>query len=163
MSFWETLLHPDREERQNAERAEVQRAANVLQVGEFQLLQLAYHAWHGEDMPEGLCDELFRAYMLRSEVPHWARHYARRILAADELGDIDDSDPAYHRYDDEYVTQVPDGVRKFAVAALIIVGVLGGGLAFSHHFGAETSQLLPPYLQEHEMPGDRAAAPAEDG
>jgi len=42
MNFFETLIHPDREELENAERVLVCRAANVLQIGEFQLLQLAY-------------------------------------------------------------------------------------------------------------------------
>ncbi len=149
MNLWQTLIHPDREE--NLERAEVARAANVLQVGEFQLLQLAYHHWHGEDMPPGLCDHLFRAYMLENQVPHWARHYARQILAADELGGIDDQDPSYHRYDDEYVTQVPEGLRKFVVAAVLIVGVVGGGLLFSHYVAGSSSQILPPYFEDEEL------------
>jgi hypothetical protein len=153
MKFWEVLLHPDREE--HLERAEVARAANVLQVGEFQLLQLAYYAWHGEEMPEGLCDTLFRAYMLDNQVPHWARHYARRILAADELGGVDDQNPAYHRYDDDYATEIPEGLRKFVVAAALIVGVVGGGLAFSFYVGAESRQILPPYFQDDELPDGR--------
>ena len=40
--FFQTLIQPDREE--HPERALIARAANLLQVGEFQLLQLAYHA-----------------------------------------------------------------------------------------------------------------------
>lgn len=36
MNFFDVLIHPNREE--NPERAEVARAANLLQVGEFQLL-----------------------------------------------------------------------------------------------------------------------------
>lgn len=42
MNFWETLLHPDKEELENPERRVIANAANILQVGEFQLLQLAY-------------------------------------------------------------------------------------------------------------------------
>ena len=46
--LWETLLHPDREELAMKERLVVISAANQLQVGEFQLLQLAYREWFDE-------------------------------------------------------------------------------------------------------------------
>ena len=61
------------------ERLVVISAANQLQVGEFQLLQLAYKEWFGEDLPEALVSKLFTSYMLHNYVPHWARHYARRM------------------------------------------------------------------------------------
>ena len=40
-SFWDTMLKPDHEELEMKERLVVISAANQLQVGEFQLLQLA--------------------------------------------------------------------------------------------------------------------------
>ena len=42
--FIRTLLRPDREET-NLGADEIARAANILQIGEFQLLQLAYKDW----------------------------------------------------------------------------------------------------------------------
>ena len=68
--LFQTLLRPDREE--DSDRAEVAKAANLLQTGEFQLLQLAYYAWHGAEMPEAANDTIFRSYMLLSRVPAWA-------------------------------------------------------------------------------------------
>ena len=62
MNFFDTLIHPDREE--NLQRSEVARAANLLQVGEFQLLQLAYEAWFGHEMSARECDRLFGEYMM---------------------------------------------------------------------------------------------------
>ena len=88
--FFQTLLRPDREE--DPERAEVTKVANLLQISEFELLQLAYYAWHGEDMPEAASDGIFRAYMLHSQVPAWARHYVRRVYELDEAGE-------FQRYD----------------------------------------------------------------
>ena len=79
MEFFQTLIRPDREE--NSQRAEVCKAANHLQVGEFQFLQLAYREWHKDEMPEELSNSIFKSYMLRDEVPHWARHYGRRIIS----------------------------------------------------------------------------------
>lgn len=110
MNLFETLIHPDREE--HGERAEVARAANLLQVGEFQVLQLAYKGWFGRDLPTALVDRMFAAYMFRNEVPYWARQYARNILRLDEQGRLDDLNPAYHRYDSDYHTDVPNGVRR---------------------------------------------------
>ncbi len=118
--LWETLLHPDREEFAMKERLVVISAANQLQVGEFQLLQLAYRAWHHKDLPEALVTKLFTSYMLHNRVPHWARHYARRVIALEELGDLDDLDPRYHRYDTDYHTHVPRGLRRFCVATAVL-------------------------------------------
>ena len=68
--FFKTLMHPDQEDEEGDERAEVAKAANILQIGEFQLLQLAYHAWFDEDLPKVMVDKLFIDYMLRDEVPY---------------------------------------------------------------------------------------------
>ena len=120
MNFFETLLHPDREELEMGERMIVSSAANLLQVGEFQLLQLAYREWFNEDLPEALVARLFSSYMLRDEVPHWARHYARLILSREQRGQLNDNDPTYHRYDNDYHTLVPKGVRQFCAAVALL-------------------------------------------
>lgn len=154
MSFWETLFHPDRAE--NRQRSEVAQAANILQVGEFQFLQLAYHHWYGQDMPKRLCDTLFREYMLRNRVPSWARHYARQVLMADEQGRIDDQEPHWHRYDEEYVTHVPNGVRLFVLASLLVFGVLTVSVLFSTYVTKAGPQVLPPYFQDEDVSPKRA-------
>jgi len=145
----ETLLRPDREE--NPEKAEVARAANILQVGEFQFLQLAYHAWHETELPEVMIDRLFADYMIHDDVPHWARHYARRILDLDARGQLDWRDPRYHRYDPDYAAPVPRGVRRFCIASLVVFGFLGGGMLFSHYAARDATSILPPYFEENEL------------
>jgi len=150
MNLLETLLHPDREER--PDRGEVARAANLLQVGEFQLLQLSYADWFGKEMPARECDRLFGEYMLRDQVPHWARHYARKILGLDAEGRLNCHDAAYHRYDPQYRTIEPEGVRKFCKAAALIIAVLGGSLWFSQvPMGQQTSQMFPPYVSDRDI------------
>jgi len=149
MNFFETLIRPDKEEQ--TERAEVARAANFLQVGEFQLLQLAYKEWHGQDLPEALVDRLFAAYMLHNEVPHWARQYARNILRLEEQGRLDDLDPKYHRYDADYHTHVPGGVRRFFAAAAVLVLCLGGSLLFAELATGDSTSVLPPYFERDEL------------
>ena len=60
-NFFQTLMKPDREDPGNADQSDVARAANILMIGEFQMLQLAYFEWYGEDLPIALIDRLFAA------------------------------------------------------------------------------------------------------
>ena len=147
--FLRTLLRPDREE--VPEKAEIARAANVLQVGEFQLLQLAYHAWHGQELPAALVDSLFASYMLHDRVPLWARHYARKILDLDARGALDWRDPHFHRYDPDYLKPVPRAGRRFAVASVAVFGFLALGLALAHYSSEEGGSVLPPYFEKKEL------------
>jgi len=160
-SFFQTLLRPDKEE--NPERALVARAANILQVGEFQLLQLAYHEWFGFDLPRAQIDRLFSGYMLHNEVPQWAREYARKIIDMDErgVGGLD-RDPFYHRYDAEYVRFVPEGTKQFTIACVIVGVLLFGSIWFSHMAVTHATSVLPPFFDRDELPGPQPASPAPD-
>ena len=146
MDFFETLIRPDKEPEDD--RSEVVRAANWLQVGEFQLLQLAFHDWHKREMPEAVIDRLFANYMLRNEVPFWARQYARKILALEEKGELNDNNPAYHRYDADYHTHVPNGVRKFAWAVGFLFLFLIGGIVLANHATKPGGSVFPPYFKK---------------
>ena len=152
-SFFKTLLRPDQEE--DPERTVVARAANILQIGEFQLLQLAYADWHGKDMPSEMGGALFNAYMLRNEVPAWARHFARWVIRQDEIGMIDSHDPRFHRFDHDYVTHVPQGLRKFITASMIVVFLIGTAILAGHMSGVEGTSVLPPYFDRGELGADR--------
>ena len=44
----------------NPKRSEVLSAANLLQIGEFQLIQLAYKVWYNKDLPENKINKIFR-------------------------------------------------------------------------------------------------------
>ncbi len=148
MDFFKTLIRPDREN--HPDRAEVGRAANLLQIGEFQFLQLAYKEWFGQEMPSAMIDRLFDSYMLGDGVPHWARHHARKIISLDARGNLDVADPAYHRYDTNYMMHVPHGVR-FIVATSIVVGFMCGGIVVGHLSVGEGISILPPYSEKGEL------------
>jgi hypothetical protein len=151
MNLFETLLHPDQEELELKERTVVISAANILQVGEFQLLQLAYRDWHGRDMSDAGVSELFSHYMLYNEVPHWARHYARTILAKAERGEINDADPSFHEYDADFYAPLPRGLRRFTVAVLVLVLTLGGGILIASMSETDATSILPPYFDKKEL------------
>lgn len=156
--FFQTLLRPDRED--EPERAEIARAANLLQIGEFQLLQLAYFEWHGREMAKGESDTIFRLYMIEGQVTPWARHYARRIIAEDARGELEDRNPAFHRYDSEYFRAVPLGVRRLGIAIACLSFVVVGGILVGHFAPRSVTSVLPPYFNENEL--RPAGSPARD-
>ena len=152
-NLFKTLLRPDREE--DPEQTLIARAANILQVGEFQFLQLAYADWHGRDMPSEMSSALFHAYMLRNEIPSWARHFARWVIRQDEIGMLNSEDPHYHRYDHDYVTYVPQGIRKFITASMIVVFLFATAILVGQMSGVEGTSVLPPYFDRAELGSDR--------
>ncbi len=88
LSFWETLLHPDHEELAMKDRLVVISAANQLQVGEFQLLQLAYRVerMHGRIEVESTKDvgtTVIVTFPARRSVPHHPGFYEQLDLFAD--------------------------------------------------------------------------------
>ena len=148
-NLFQTLLRPDQEE--ESERSEVAKAANLLQIGEFQLLQLAYFEWHGDELQDVQCDEIFRLYMVQSQVPAWARSYARRISQMAELGGLDDNDPAYHRYDSDYYKAMPLGARRLAIAVCCIAFAVFGAIFVSTLAPQASTSILPPYFNDKEL------------
>ena len=55
--FLHTIIKPDWDD--NPKRSEILNAANLLQIGEFQLIQLAYKVWYKENLPENKINEWF--------------------------------------------------------------------------------------------------------
>jgi len=67
-----TLVKPDWDD--SPKRSEVLNAANLLQIGEFQLIQLAYKAWYREELPEEKIDKVFSEYMITGIIPIWVTY-----------------------------------------------------------------------------------------
>ena len=57
-----TLVKPDWDD--NPKRSEILDAANLLQIGEFQLIQLSYKVWYMEELPEHRIDKIFSTFAL---------------------------------------------------------------------------------------------------
>lgn len=167
MNLLEVLINPQGEELEAGDKALVCSAANVLQIGEFQLLQLAYADWFGRDLPEALLDPLFASYMLRNQVPPWARHFARAVLTLDAAGRLDPDHPGWHRYDHDYRgNPAPGGgALRFAVAAGIVGAALTAAIVIAGAAVTAPTSLLPPYFERAHLPVDAppAAEPAQTG
>lgn len=152
-----TLIRPDRED--DPERGVVIQAANILQVGEFQFLQLAYREWFCRDMPDHAVDRHFRSFVVDGNTPAWAIEHARRIIDWDRRGLLDENNPHYHRFDNMHYTAIPRGTRQFVVAVACLALALGGGLMLSHFATNKGTSVLPPYFEEEELP--RAGGPTD--
>ena len=106
---------------------------------------------------ETLVNQLFPAYMLYNEVPHWARHYARTILDMEAAGQLNQNSGAFHKYDTEFYRQPPKGLKKLLIAMVCIVVFLGGGLWMAELSAGRGVSILPPYFDDRNLNGkDRA-------
>ena len=63
-----TLIRSDWDD--DPKRSEILHAANLLQIGEFQLIQLAYKVWYNEYLPENKINKIFSEHMFtrRAEI-----------------------------------------------------------------------------------------------
>ena len=148
-TLFDALLQPDYES--EPLRALIAEAANLLEVGEYQLLQLAYRERFGRELTGRGGGRLFESFMVQGVVPSWATAYARRILQLEAAGQLDIRDPAFHVYDNNYVTYVPDGVRKFVWVVLTLTFLICGGLYVTVLSVEDVSSVLPPYFSESEL------------
>ena len=92
-----TLIKPDWDD--NPKRSEILHAANLLHIGEFQLIQLAYKSWYKEDLPEDKINKIFSEYMVTGIIPVWVTHYAQDILKLNKANVLDSFNDKYHVYD----------------------------------------------------------------
>ena len=86
-SFLKTLIKPDWDS--SPKRSDILHAANLLQVGEFQLIQLAYKVWYGEELPEEKINKIFSEYMVSGIIPMWVTQYAKDIIKLDNVNLLD--------------------------------------------------------------------------
>ncbi|MBI1208312.1 MAG: hypothetical protein GC191_13635 [Azospirillum sp.] len=150
MNLWSLLIHPDREEQ--ASRSEVAEAANVLEIGEFQLLQLAYRWRFGHELPDDRAGPLFQLAMVEGREPAWALHYAQLILERAREGRLNVNDPTYHRYDRfHYGPDAPQGLA-FWVMAVGCGALLLGSVTLASLVSAEATSVLPPFFTVQELP-----------
>ena len=105
-----TLIKPDWDD--NPKRSQILDAANLLQIGEFQLIQLAYKVWYGKDLPEEKINKIFSEYMISGIIPIWVTYYAQDILKLDQANVLDSYNEKYHIYDHEFGKYIYDEQQR---------------------------------------------------
>jgi len=146
-----TLIKPDWDD--NPKRSEILRSANLLQIGEFQLIQLAYKVWYKEDLPEDKINKIFSEYMVRGIMPIWVTYYAKDILKLDRANVLDSYNEKYHIYDHEFGTYIYDEKqrrRRGVLYATIIafVFVASHYMAINYVEIEESAGFFPPYVEK---------------
>ena len=149
--FIHTLIKPDWDN--NPKRSEILDAANLLQIGEFQLIQLAYKVWYKENLPEDIINKIFEEYMIRGIIPIWVTYYARDIIKLDNANVLNSYDEKYHVYDHEFGDYIPsDKQRKRrGIFYAIIIGIVFVGthyMAINYVEIEESASFYPPYIEK---------------
>ena len=144
-----TLIKPDWDD--NPKRSEILHAANLLQIGEFQLIQLAYKVWYNKDLPENKINKIFSEYMVTGIIPIWVTYYAKDIMKLDKVNKLNTYDEKYHVYDHEFGEYIYDENQRkkrgiqYAII-IIMVFVLTHFMAI--RYVEEPAGFYPPYIEK---------------
>ena len=146
-----TLVKPDWDD--NPKRSEILYAANILQIGEFQLIQLAYKVWFGEDLPENKINKIFEEYMIRGIMPIWVTYYAKDIIKLDNANVLNSYDEKYHVYDHEFGTYIYDNKQRrrrgvLYATIIAIVFIASHYMAINYVNDEESASFYPPYIEK---------------
>ena len=146
-----TLVKPDWDD--SPKRSEILDAANLLQIGEFQLIQLAYKGWYNEDLPEDKINKIFSEYMVTGIIPIWVTYYAQDILKLNKANVLDSFNDKYHVYDHEfgsYISTEKQRKRRGIFYATIIGIVFIGShyMAINYVDIEESASFYPPYVEK---------------
>jgi len=144
-----TLVKPDWDD--NPKRSEILHASNLLQIGEFQLIQLAYKVWYKEDLPEEKINKIFNEYMITGIIPIWVTYYAKDIIKLEKANALDTFNKKYHIYDHEFGSYINNESerRRRGIVYTIIIGFV---FIVSHYMAANYSEepagFYPPYIEK---------------
>ena len=147
--FFKTLIKPDWDD--DPKRSEIMYAANLLQVGEFQLIQLAYNSWYKEDLPESKINKIFNEYMISGIIPIWVAYYAKDIIKLDNAKVLESYNEKYHVYDHEFGGKIFNekhrkklGIRYAII--IIFTFILSHYIAIK--YVEEAADLSVPYFEK---------------
>ena len=146
-----TLIKPDWDD--NPKRSEILHASNLLQIGEFQLIELAYKVWYREDLPEDKIDKIFSEYMVTGIIPIWVTYYARDIIKLDKASVLNSYDEKYHVYDHEFGEYIYDSKHRKKLGIqyatiIILVFIITHFMAIHYVDFEESAGFYPPYIEK---------------
>ena len=146
-----TLVKPDWDD--SPKRTKILHAANLLQIGEFQIIQLAYKVWYGFDLAEDKINKIFSEYMITGIIPIWVTYYTKDILKLDRANVLDSYNEKYHVYDHEfgaYINNNQQRKRRGILYATIIafVFITTHYMAINYVEDEESASFYPPYIEK---------------
>tara|TARA_Y100000590_G_scaffold270097_1_gene303326 strand:+ start:783 stop:1304 length:522 start_codon:yes stop_codon:yes gene_type:complete len=146
-----TLVKPDWDD--DPKRSEILNAANLLQVGEFQLIQLAYKVWYKNDLPEEKINKIFSQYMISGIIPIWVTYYAKDIIKMENANVLNSYDEKYHVYDHEFGAYLVDNKerKKRGIFYTFIIGIVfiaSHYMAINYVQDEGSASFYPPYVEK---------------
>ena len=66
-------------------------AAAILEISEYELLDMAYREWFGRPPSARELNEVFGPYMFDGVTPYWAASLARQVIALHDEGRLEQS------------------------------------------------------------------------
>jgi hypothetical protein len=144
-----TLIKPDWDD--NPKRSLIIQAANLVQIGEFQLIQLAYKAWYDKNLTEEKINKIFNEYMVTGIIPIWVTYYASDIIKLDKANVLDSYNKKYHIYDHEFGHHISDEKQR-KVRGIFYTVLIGLAFVASHYIAIssvdEPASFYPPYIEK---------------
>ena len=146
-----TLIKPDWDD--NPKRSEILHAANLLHIGEFQLIQLSYKSWYNEDLPEDKINKIFSEYMITGIIPIWVTDYSQNILKLNKANVLDSFNDKYHVYDHEFGKYISTEKqrRRRGIFYTLIVGIVfiaSHYMAINYVEDEGSAGFYPPYVEK---------------
>ena len=144
-----TLIKPDWDD--SPKRSEIIEAANLIQIGEFQLIQLAYKEWYNENLPEDKINIIFNEYMVSGIIPIWVTYYARDIIKLDKANVLESYNKKYHVYDHEFGKHIKDETqrrRRGIFYTIIIAFAFISTHYMASNYVEEPAGFYPPYIEK---------------
>ncbi|MCF3628249.1 hypothetical protein RJ527_09245 [Thalassospiraceae bacterium LMO-SO8] len=134
----------------------VRAAAAVLRISEYDLFRLAFERWSGRPADDRDMEPVFVAFLFDHGMPHWVRHFARRVLDAAEAGTLDRADLGADRYK-RVVPLHPRAARPpLSVTVMMIALYVLGAAAI--HYRVELKADICAMLRHGGWPAFIAAA-----
>jgi len=146
-----TLIKPDWDD--NPKRSEILHAANLLHIGEFQLIQLSYKSWYNEDLLEDKINKIFSEYMITGIIPIWVTDYSQNILKLNKANVLDSFNDKYHVYDHEFGKYISTEKqrRRRGIFYTLIVGIVfiaSHYMAINYVEDEGSAGFYPPYVEK---------------
>ena len=153
MKFLKAFLCSDVTNKQD--RAMVTSVANLLDIGEFQFLQIAFRHWYGREMHPYEQDEFFHDVFILGKTPTFLRHLSRRIYFGDVECNFHEQPSRFNIHDlnSLRVNRLID-VRNFVKIISLLLGVLFVFLLlalYTVRYDGHCTTYFPPCLTDNDL------------
>ncbi len=107
-------------EHSNKDLEGISRASQLLQISEFRFFNLAYAQWYGQSINEKGLEYIFANYMFEDIVPHWVRHFTRKIISMFEQGTLNPQEFSIERPKGSYELRCA-GIGYTVILSVMVV------------------------------------------